>query len=42
MDELVTVGLIEKLKNIDFIVESKTVKINKNQNYKQPDWPDAV
>ena len=37
MDELVTVGLIEKLKNIDFILESKTVKLNKNQNYKQPD-----
>ena len=30
------------LKNIDFILESKTAKLNQNKNLKEPDQPDAV
>ena len=42
MDELVTLGLVERLKNSGFILESKMAKLNQNKNSKQPDWPDAV
>ena len=31
-----------RLKNSDFILESKTAELNQNQNSKQADWPDAV
>ena len=31
-----------RLKNSDFILESKKTEINQNQNSKQPDQPDAV
>ena len=31
-----------RLKNDDFIVESKMVELNQNKNSKQPDQPDAV
>ena len=31
-----------RLKNIDFILESKMVELNQNKNSKQPDLPDAV
>ena len=31
-----------RLKNADFILESKMVKLNQNQNSKQPDRPDTV
>ena len=31
-----------RLKNSDFILESKMVKISENRNSKQPDRPDAV
>ena len=31
-----------RLKNSDFILESKMAEINKNKNSKQPDRPDAV
>ena len=31
-----------RLKNSDFILESKMGQINKNKNSKQSDWPDAV
>ena len=30
-----------RLKNSDFILESKMAELNQNQNSKQPDWPDA-
>ena len=30
------------LKNSDFILESKMVKLNQNKNLKKSDWPDAV
>ena len=42
MDKLVTLGLAEKLKNSDFILESKMVETNQNKNSKQPDRPDVV
>ena len=31
-----------RLKNSDFILESKMVELNQNKNSKQLDWPDAV
>ena len=31
-----------KLKNGDFILESKMVELNQNKNSKQPDRPDEV
>ena len=31
-----------RLKNSDFILESKLVELNKNKNSKQLDWPDVV
>ena len=31
-----------RLKNSDFILESKMAELNENQNSKQPDQPDAV
>ena len=31
-----------RLKNSDFILESKMVELNQNKNSKQPDQPDAV
>ena len=31
-----------KLKNKDFILESKMAKLNQNKNWKQLDQPDAV
>ena len=31
-----------RLKNIDFILENKMAKLNKNKNSKQPDGPDTV
>ena len=31
-----------RLKNSDFILESKMAELNKNKNSKQPDWPGAM
>ena len=31
-----------RLKNSNFILESKKVELNQNKKSKQPDWPDAV
>ena len=42
MDELVTLGLVERLKNSDFILNIKMPELNQNKNSKQPDRPDAV
>ena len=42
MDKLDTLGLIERLKNSNFILESKMAELNQNQNSKQPDRPDAL
>ena len=33
---------VHKLKNNDFILESKMAELNKNKNSKQPDRPNAV
>ena len=42
MDKLVMLGLVERLKNSDFILETKMAELNQNKNSKQPDQPDAV
>ena len=42
MDKLVMLGLAERLKNSDFILESKMAELDQNKNSKQPDRPDAV
>ena len=33
---------VHRLKNSDFILENKMVKLNQNKNFKQPDLQDAV
>ena len=42
MDKLVKLGLVERLKNRDFILESKLAELNQNKNLKQTDQADAV
>ena len=42
MDKLVALGLVERLKNSDFILETKIATLNQNKSSKQPDRPDAV
>ena len=42
MDKSVTLGLAKRLKNDEFILETKMAELNQNQNSKQPDRPDAV
>ena len=42
MDKLLTLGLVERLKNGDFILESKITNVNENKNSKQLDWPNAA
>ena len=34
--------IVHRLKNSDFILESKIAELNQNKNSKQPDRPDAV
>ena len=41
-DKLDTLGVVERLKNSDFILESKIPELNQNQNSEQPDQPDAL
>ena len=41
MDKLVALGLERRLKNSNFILESKMVELNQNKNSKQPDRPDV-
>ena len=36
MDKLVTSGLVEMLKNSDFILESKMADLKQNKSSKQP------
>ena len=36
MDKLITLGLVERLKNCDFILETKMTKLNQHKNSKQP------
>ena len=47
MDKLVALELVERLKNNNFILESKMAELNQKKkkskkNSKQPDWLDAV
>ena len=35
-------GLLEKLKNNDSILESEIAQLNQDKKSKQPDWPDTV
>ena len=37
-----TLAIFHRLKNSDFILESKMAKLNKNKNAKQLDSPDDV
>ena len=37
-----TLGLVERLKNSDFILETEIRKLNKNKTSKQPDRPNVV
>ena len=41
MDKL-ALGLVENLKNSDFILQSKMAELNQNKNLKQPGRPNAV
>ena len=36
MDKLVTLALVERLKNSDFILETKMAELNQNKNPKKP------
>ena len=42
MDKLVTLGLVERLKNSDFILEGKMSELNQTKKLKQPDRTDAL
>ena len=42
MDKLITLGLIERWKNRNFILEIKMAELNKNKNSKQLNRPDAL
>ena len=42
MNKLVTLGLVEMLKNSDLILGKKMTELNQNKNSKQPNRPDAV
>ena len=42
MDKFLTLGVVERLKNSDFILEIKMVELNQKKNSKQRDRPDAV
>ena len=37
-----TLANFHRLRNSNFIWESKMVEVNQKQNWKQPDWLDAV
>ena len=42
MDKLVTLGLVERSKNSEFILESKMSELNENKSSKQPAGRDFV
>ena len=42
MDNLVTLGLVERLKNSGFILQSKMTELNKNKNSEQSNPLDAL
>ena len=37
MDKLVTLGLAERIKSSDFVIESKIVELSYNKNFRQSD-----
>ena len=41
-NEMKNLANFHRLKNSDFILESKMAELNQNKNSKQPDRPDAV
>ena len=41
-NDMKNLGNFHRLKNIDFILESKMVELNQNKNSKRPDQPGAV
>ena len=42
MDNLVTLGRVERLNNSDFILQSKMTELNQNKNSELSNRPDAV
>ena len=42
MRKLVMLGLAERLKNSDFILECKMAELKQNKNSEMPNRPDAV
>ena len=42
MRKLVMLGLAERLKDSDFILECKIAELKQNKNSKKPNLPDAV
>ena len=41
-NDMKSLANFHRLKNSDFILESKMAELNQNKNSKQPDRPDAV
>ena len=41
-DELFTLGLVERFKNSNFILESKMAELNQNKKLQQLGWPDSL
>ena len=42
MDKLVTLRMVQRLKNSDFSLEAKMAELNQNKKSKQPDRQNAV
>ena len=42
MNDMKNLANVHRLKNSDFILESKMAELNQNKNSKQPDQPDTV
>ena len=42
MNKLHTLGLLQRMKNSDFVLENKMEELNQNKNPKQADRQDAV
>ena len=41
-DELFTLGLVERFKNSNFILESKMAELNQNKKLQQLGWSDSL
>ena len=42
INRLLTLGLVKRLKNSDFILKNKMAELNQNKKSQQPVWPDSV